>query len=88
MFETALFTVTTGTTYDPPKRVRAETRDEAARIVAERIARRWYGRQGYCHHVRHDCRTMDGRQHTYEAFVGHDVRGSGCAGRNIWVYVQ
>jgi hypothetical protein len=86
-FETRLYRVTTGTTYDPPKRVRAETRKEAAEIVANRIAKRWYGRAGYCHHVRYDCRTMDRKTEHYEAFVGHTV-GNGCDGRHIWVYVS
>ena len=82
-----LYRVTTGTTYDPATRIRAEDRRDAAEIVANRIARKWYGRRGYCHHVREDCRTMDGRQTTFEAFVGHPV-GDGCQGRNIWVYVS
>lgn len=86
MFETSLYRVTTGTTYDPPTRIRAESRDDAARIVADRIARRWYGRKGYCHHVRYDCRTMDNRQATFEAFIGYSL-DNGCQGRNIWLYV-
>ena len=85
--ETRLFKVATGTTYDPPKRVRAESRKEAADKVASSIARKWYGRSGYCRHVREDCRTLDGRETTFEAFIGHDV-GDGCNGRNIWVYVS
>lgn len=87
MFETQLYKVATSTTYDPPRRIRAESRDDAARKVADTIARRWYGRGGYCRHVREDCRRMDGSETTFEAFVGHNV-GDGCQGRNIWLYVR
>jgi hypothetical protein len=87
-FPTALYSVTTSTSYDPPARIRAESDEDAARQVADRIARRWYGRKGYCHHVRYDCRTMHKpTTYTYEAFVGHPV-GNGCQGRHIWLYVQ
>jgi hypothetical protein len=87
-YERQLYTVTTSTTYDPPRRVRAENRKDAAAIIADRIARRRYGSKGYCHHVRFDCHTMDGRQDAYEAFVGYSVQGSSCEGVNIWVYVS
>ena len=88
MYETQLFQVTTATTYSPPRAVRAETRLDAAERVAATIARKWYGRRGYCHHVREDCRTMDGRETTFEAFIGYPSRSrDGCQGRNVWIYV-
>ena len=88
MYERDLYTVTTSTTYDPPRRVRAVSRKDAAEIIADRIARRRYGAKGYCHHVRFDCHTMDCKQDTYEAFIGYSVQGAGCEGRNIWLYVS
>jgi hypothetical protein len=85
--QTNLYRVTTGTTYNPLKRIRAENREDAAGKIADRVARLWYGRKGYCHHVRYDCRRMDNSQATFEAFVGRTV-SDGCEGRNIWIYVS
>jgi hypothetical protein len=56
-------------------------------VFANRIARARYGRSGYARTVRRDNWTMDGRSHTYEAFIGVDEAG-GTSGRNVWLTVD
>jgi hypothetical protein len=74
--------------------VTAESPEEAARVIAERLARRSYGRRGYCRVLRLDSWTQDGSTHHYQAFVGRAVLGRGrrptgeCAGHNEWVTVH
>jgi hypothetical protein len=54
------------------------------------MARRAYGKRGYCHHVRLDTYTENGSSFNYEAFIGVDQPakyGGGCSGRNIWLTV-
>ena len=60
---------------------------EAARIFANRLARKKYGQKGYCYHVRLDSWTQDGSVHHFEVFIGHDLPGGGCQGRNEWLTV-
>jgi hypothetical protein len=63
---------------------------EAAARFAERLARKIYGKAGYCHHTRLDTYTEDGRCHNYEAFIGKDLPrryGGGCQGHNVWFTV-
>jgi hypothetical protein len=70
--------------------VRAESATAAASALAERQARRDYGRRGFMHHIRLDSWTRDGRSHTFQAFIGRPVPGEHytCAGRNIWLTVE
>lgn len=67
--------------------VLAESSKDAATAFASRTAKRHYGSGGYCHHVRLDSYAANGKQHNYEAFIGKDVKGGGCSGHNIWLYV-
>ena len=64
------------------------TRAGSAKEAADIIARRIYGKRGFCHALRHASRTEDGRSHTYEAFIGVPVKGDRgtTSGRNIWIY--
>ena len=59
-----------------------------AKHAADIIARREFGKRGYCRSIRHDSRTEDGKCHTYEAFIGRPVPGERgtTAGRSIWIY--
>lgn len=70
--------------------VQAESHREAARIFADRQARRDYGRNGFCRTLRADGRTFDGKMHTFEAFIGKPVPGerSATRGHNVWIYVR
>jgi hypothetical protein len=70
--------------------VRADSAQEAARIFAERQARREFGRKGFCRTLRLDCWTEDRRSHTFEAFIGRPVPGEPgtTSGRNVWVHVR
>jgi len=65
-----------------------ECAKDAAKEFAGRIARRQYGRRGYCHHVRLDGVSTDGRYANYEAFIGYPAQGGGTNGRNIWLAVH
>ena len=60
---------------------------EAAEVFADRLARRWWGRSAFCHHVRRDSWSESGRRVTFEAFIGTPAEGGGCAGRNVWLTV-
>lgn len=64
-----------------------ETAQDAARVFADRWAKRLYGKKGYCHHVRLDCYAADGRYSNFEAFVGHDCGDGCCSGRNVQLSV-
>jgi hypothetical protein len=64
-----------------------QTVTDAARIFANRLARRTYGKRGYCYTVRADSWATDNSSHTFEAFIGRDVPNSGCEGHNEWLYV-
>jgi len=77
------------TYYSPGFRnVEAESPAEAARIFANRQARRDFGRRGYCRTLRLDCWTENHRSHTFEAFIGYDVDRNSCSGHNVWIYVD
>jgi hypothetical protein len=72
-----------------PVTVREDEYDDGpgpARIFANRIARREYGRKGFVHNLRLDSWSFDGRSFNYEAFVGVSVKGEmhACSGRNVW----
>lgn len=61
---------------------------DPARILAERAARREYGRRGCVAALRLDSWTQDGRCSTYEAFIGRPATdGNGIAGHNIWLTI-
>jgi hypothetical protein len=64
-----------------------ETSKDAAREFANRIARKVFGRRGYCHHVRLDSWKADGSYANYEAFIGVAAQGGGTNGRNVWLTV-
>ena len=64
---------------------------DAARVFADRFARKEYGRRrGYCHLVRADSWAADGRYTNFEVFIGTRASGGWTSGRNIWlsVYVE
>jgi hypothetical protein len=78
------------TTYkcDGFKSVQAEDMKQAARIFAERQARREYGKRGYCHHVNQDSYSQDGNSATYQAFIGvYNKNYRSTNGENIWLTV-
>lgn len=60
---------------------------DAAKVFAERWARRIYGKRGYCHHVRLDHYNETGRYQSFEAFIGVPAWGGGTSGRNITLTV-
>ena len=61
---------------------------DAAFAFADRLARREFGRsRGYCHHVRLDGVSTDGRYANYQAFIGRAAQGGGTYGHNIWIAV-
>ena len=59
---------------------------DKAEYAAGVIARRIFGRGGYCRTLHCDSWAEDGSSYTYEAFVGYSF-GNGCTGRNIRIYV-
>ena len=61
---------------------------ESAEHAADIIARREYGKRGFCRTIRLDCYTEDRRSHTYQAFIGRPVPGNSrtISGRDIWIY--
>ena len=62
---------------------------DAARVFADRLARRTFGRKGYARTIRPDSWTQDGRNYTFEAFIGVDrEHGRETVGRNVWLYVS
>lgn len=60
---------------------------DAAWLFANRLAKREFGRRGYCHHVRRDCVSTDGRSANFEAFIGVPAEGGGTNGHNTWLTV-
>ena len=76
------------TTYNHTGKGGIVRKAENAQHAADIIARREYGKRGFCRSLRHDSRTEDGRSHTYEAFIGRAVPGQPgtTAGRNVWIY--
>lgn len=64
------------------------TRATSAKHAADIIARREFGKRGFCRTIRLDSYTRDGSVHTYEAFIGRPVRGERgtTTGRNVWIY--
>jgi len=60
---------------------------DPARYAAEVVARRMYGRRGYCRVCRLESWAADGSSQTWEAFIGHAARGGGTDGHNIRLYV-
>lgn len=75
-------------TYEHTGKGGAVRRATSAEHAANILARREYGRRGFCRSIRHDSRTEDGRNHTYEAFIGAPVKGEPgtTSGRNVWIY--
>jgi hypothetical protein len=76
-----------GTFVDDVEILRAK---DAAMVFAGRIARKTFGKKGYCHHVREDLRREDGLWFSFEAFVGYDLPrayGGGTQGHNEWIEV-
>ena len=73
-----------------PVRVRKSEINEdtnAAKIAAGILARREFGRRGYCRTLRLDSWAADGSSYTYQAFIGRDDGHGATVGRNIWIYV-
>jgi hypothetical protein len=58
---------------------------ELCEYAANVVARREYGKSGYCRAIRQDGHSVDGQSATYQAFIGIQ-RGDDCAGRDIWLY--
>lgn len=59
-----------------------------ARVFAERMARREYGRRGQVGALRLDSYTQDGTCSAYEAFIGAPASdGNGIVGHNVWLCV-
>ena len=61
---------------------------DAAWLFADRLAKRTHGKRGYCHHVRMDGASTDGRYANYEAFIGVPAQGGGTNGKNVWLSVS
>ncbi len=61
---------------------------DAARVFAERLAHRQYGKRGEVVTVRPDSWTEDRREHAFECFIGRPVKGNGTEGHNVWLYVK
>jgi hypothetical protein len=70
------------------RNVSADSADEAAGIFAERLARRRFGKRGYCRTMRLDSWTENGHTHTFEVFIGYDVDRNTCSGFNEWLHVH
>ena len=68
--------------------VMADSPAGAAQAFAERLARRTYGRKGYCRNVRLDCWTESGTSHTFEVFIGYSVGQGTTSGHNEWLHVR
>ena len=72
------------------REVTADSAREAARVFATRLARKKYGRAGYCRTLRLDSWTEDSKNHTFQAFIGRAVRGEPGAttGNDEWIFVH
>ena len=70
--------------------VQADNARAAAEIFADRLARRAYGRNGFCRTIRLDSWTENRKSHTFEVFIGKPVRGERgtTAGHNEWLFVH
>jgi len=69
--------------------VEAEGVQAAAEVFANRLAKRHYGRRGYCRTLRLDSWTQNQSSFTYQAFIGRSVGdGNTTAGHNIWLYIS
>jgi hypothetical protein len=70
--------------------VEAESPRAAAEVFATREARKLYGRRGYCRTMRLDSWTEDGTSHTFQAFIGRDVKGQPgtTTGREAWLFIN
>ena len=69
--------------------VEADSAADAAKIFATRAAKKAYGANAYCRSLRLDSWREDRTGHTFEAFIGRNVRGErgACAGHNEWLSV-
>ena len=71
--------------------IRAESAADAAKLFADRLARREYGKKGYGRPIRLDGHAADGSWSAYEAFIGYTPAGehnsSATVGRNVWFSV-
>ena len=67
-----------------------ESAKEAAWLFANRLAKREYGKKGYCHHTRLDSASTDGRYGNYECFIGYRTEGGMTSGKNVHlsVYIE
>ena len=54
--------------------------------AADIIARREYGKGGYCRICNLNSWTQDGTLATYECFIGYSVGDGNTSGRNIQIY--
>lgn len=54
--------------------------------AADIVARREYGRTGFCRICNLDSWSPDGSLSTYQCFIGYPNRHGGFGGKNIWVY--
>lgn len=61
---------------------------QCARKAADIIARRLFGKSGYCRILNLDSWATDYSFLTYNAFVGYDNGYGSTIGRNIFVYVN
>lgn len=73
---------------EPMQYRKINTARDAAWLFANRLAKREYGRKGYCHHARLDCASADGRYGHYECFIGVPAEGGGTTGKNIRLSVH
>ena len=71
--------------------IRAESAADAAKLFADRLARREYGKTGYCRLIRLNGHAADGSWSAYEAFIGYTPAGehnsTATVGRNVWLTV-
>ena len=76
------------TTYEHTGEGAVIRRATSAKHAADILARREFGRRGFCRTIRLDSYTRDGTVQTYEAFIGRPVRGEHgtTTGRNVWIY--
>lgn len=73
--------------YSKMHSVRTEDMNDAARIFADRIAQRTYGRSAYCATCNQN--SYGTNSALYQAFIGVRSAGSGCmTGTNIWFTVS
>lgn len=68
--------------YYPSDRV-----SDIIREAADIVARREYGKTGYCRICNQDSYCQDGTRSTYQCFIGYPVGDNGeTSGKNIWVF--